>query len=117
MDGAGACAGGAACAESAGGCAGVCCGAGGVFCCADDGGASDSIASANTTPNAARNGDMFILQSRSESFNLWCMHPASCFCQVPSEKAATRAALGCQDADAGPLGRAINIRRWAAREV
>src|SRR6202140_2732823 len=56
-DGAAACAGGA-CAGSAGGrdcdSAGGCCGAGGVFCCADDGDASDSIASAKITPLAAR---------------------------------------------------------------
>jgi hypothetical protein len=52
-DGAGACTGGAACAGIADGCgcdsAGACEGAGAVFCCADDGDASDNIASAKIT--------------------------------------------------------------------
>jgi hypothetical protein len=53
-DDAGACTGGAACAGIADGCGcdstGACGDAGTVFCCADDGDASDSIASAKITP-------------------------------------------------------------------
>ena len=64
-DDAGGCTGDAACAGIAGGCgcdsAGGC-GAGGVFCCADVGGASDSIANAKITPNAARKGDVYIFR-------------------------------------------------------
>src|ERR1700716_593880 len=64
-DDAGVCTGDAACAGIAGGCgcdsAGGC-GAGGVFCCADVGGASDSIANAKITPNAARKGDVYIFR-------------------------------------------------------
>src|SRR2546423_6069744 len=63
-DGAGACIGGPACAGVAGTCesAGACCGAGSAFCCADDGAASDSIASAKIKPEIARKGDIFIFR-------------------------------------------------------
>src|SRR6266852_4236387 len=63
-DGAGACT-GEACVGVAGDCdnAGTC-GAGAVFCCADDGDASNSIASARITADVARKGDVFILRPR-----------------------------------------------------
>jgi hypothetical protein len=60
---------GATCSGAAAGCdgAGACWAAGAGFCCADTGDASDSIASAEMTAQAARRGEIFIIRSSAES--------------------------------------------------